>query len=94
MIWAVFQCHRIMDEFKVLKFESHPAIIREISMFIITERVDPEQVVSLTLEMQKLKAENKRLSGLVDTLESGSTAVKQDLGNLQNEFEQLKKKLK
>mmetsp|Transcript_22921 Transcript_22921/g.34751 ORF Transcript_22921/g.34751 Transcript_22921/m.34751 type:complete len:295 (+) Transcript_22921:845-1729(+) len=94
MIWAVFQCHRIMDEFKSLKFESHPAIIREISMFIITERVDPEQVVTLSLEINKVKTENKRLSLVVETLESGHTALKRDIGNLQNELDQLKKKIK
>jgi len=55
MIWAVLQCHRIMEEFLLLKFESHSAIIKEISMFILAERVDPDDVTQLKAEIKRLK---------------------------------------
>jgi hypothetical protein len=45
VIWGVMQHHRILDEFIVLKFEAHPAIVRELSLFIITERVDPQAIL-------------------------------------------------
>lgn len=94
MMWAVFQCHRVMEEFKSLKFESHPAIIWEISMFVITKHVDPEQVVTLTLELKKAKEENKRLSNLVNNLDAGFASLKWGFNNLKNEFEQYMKKPK
>mmetsp|Transcript_8496 Transcript_8496/g.13101 ORF Transcript_8496/g.13101 Transcript_8496/m.13101 type:complete len:104 (+) Transcript_8496:1898-2209(+) len=59
MVWVVLQCHRIMEEFLVLKFESHASIIREISMFILTECVDPDDIGKIQAEIKKLKEERQ-----------------------------------
>ncbi|KAG7354105.1 hypothetical protein IV203_003461 [Nitzschia inconspicua] len=44
VIWAVFQCHRVMNDFIGLEFEGHPAIVKEIPPFSMAERVDPSEV--------------------------------------------------
>ncbi|KAG7351015.1 hypothetical protein IV203_010375 [Nitzschia inconspicua] len=43
VIWAVFQCHRVMNDFIGLEFEGHPAIVKEIPPFSMAERVDPSE---------------------------------------------------
>jgi hypothetical protein len=56
VIWGVLQQHRILDEFIVLKFEAHPAIVQELSLFIITERVDPQAIIKQGERLGKAEA--------------------------------------
>jgi hypothetical protein len=39
-IWSVFQSQRAMEEFIVVGFKGHPSIVKEMSLFMVTERVD------------------------------------------------------
>jgi hypothetical protein len=41
LIWGVLRCHRIMQQFIVVKFRGHPAIVKEMTLFMLTERVYP-----------------------------------------------------
>jgi hypothetical protein len=59
VIWGVLQQHRIMDEFMALKFEAHPAIVRELSLFIITERVDPQAIIKQGASITHLRYSTK-----------------------------------
>jgi hypothetical protein len=56
-MWAVMQCHRIMTESMVVQFEGHPAIVKEISLFIITERVDLKEMEALLELVKKVESE-------------------------------------
>jgi hypothetical protein len=41
-MWAIFQTNRVIQSFVGVQFKSHPAIVKEISLFMVTERVDPK----------------------------------------------------
>jgi hypothetical protein len=47
LLWTVLQCHRHMREFMVVRFQGHPVIVKEMSLFMLTERVDPHQIERL-----------------------------------------------
>lgn len=63
--WAVLQCHIIMDRFIRLNFQGHPLIVKELSLFMLTDRVDPAG-----FKIQQLK-----LKSVEDTLQQLSTQV-------------------
>jgi hypothetical protein len=90
VIWGVMQQHRILDEFIVLKFEAHPAIVRELSLFIITERVDPQATLRqgerLTTSEAIIKQLQKSLTDMITT----NATQKRSLDNLTNDFKQYK----
>lgn len=94
MIWAVLQCHRIMEEFAVLKFESHSFIIREISVFILTERVHPEELDQVKADVWRLKEERAVTPVAPDTTVplAEFNALKRKVNNPRNEINQLKDK--
>ena len=56
-IWAVLQCHRIRGEFDLVAYRGHPAVIKEMSLFKLTERVDPNEMDKLTIRAQKAEKE-------------------------------------
>jgi hypothetical protein len=43
-MWAVMQCHRIMQQFLVADFRGHPSIVKELGLFTLTERVEPSEM--------------------------------------------------
>eukprot|EP00546_Thalassionema_frauenfeldii_P012806 CAMPEP_0178915254 /NCGR_PEP_ID=MMETSP0786-20121207/11920_1 /TAXON_ID=186022 /ORGANISM="Thalassionema frauenfeldii, Strain CCMP 1798" /LENGTH=86 /DNA_ID=CAMNT_0020588335 /DNA_START=23 /DNA_END=279 /DNA_ORIENTATION=- len=84
MIWAVLQCHHIMEEFLLLKFKSHSAIIKEITMFILTEQVDPDDVTQLKAEIKRLKEERNSPTKRLNTHMETFTELKRSFDNLKN----------
>jgi len=90
MIWAVLQCHHIMEEFLLLKFKSHSAIIKEITMFILTEQVDPDDVTQLKAEIKRLKEERNSPTKRLNTHMETFTELKRSFDNLKNKVGQLK----
>jgi hypothetical protein len=47
IIWCVLQCHMILQRFIIVRFQGHPVIVKEITMFMVTERVDTEELVAM-----------------------------------------------
>ena len=47
ILWAVLQSTRVMKGFIDAKFRGHPLIIKAISLFLLTERVDPQNLKDL-----------------------------------------------
>jgi hypothetical protein len=37
LIWTVLRCHRSMQQFVVVKFRGHPAVVKEMTLFMLTE---------------------------------------------------------
>jgi hypothetical protein len=56
VIWCVLQQH-----FMALKCEAHPAIARELSLFIITERVDPQAIINQGGKLTEAEARGTKL---------------------------------
>jgi hypothetical protein len=74
-LWAVLQCHRVGKSFDLVKYRGHPAVVKEMSLFMLTERVDPSEIEACTersrkAEKEALDAKNEvsKLRDLVNTL--------------------------
>ena len=91
LMWSVLQCHRVIEEFLLVEFEGHPVIVREMSIFMLTERVDPSQIASLLSKNQNLENEVKSLTKRMKTLEDTTTSLKRSLDSVTNELKQFKK---
>ena len=77
MLWGIVQATRVLDEFIEARFTSHPSIVAEVGLFMLTERVDPSKYKKLVLQ--------------VDSLEGDVSTLKKELKRLREEFEGLKK---
>jgi uncharacterized coiled-coil protein SlyX len=94
-LWCILQCHRVMQEFILKDFRGHPQMVKQISLFMINERVDPvaftkmeEQVKNQaqTIEaLEKQVAQMKRIMGSYEGL-------RKDLTDLQKEVKKKKDK--
>jgi hypothetical protein len=89
-ILGVLQQHRIMDEFIALKFEAHPAIVRELSLFIITERVDPQAIIRQGERSCAAEATVAKLEKAVTNLLESTATNKRHHDNLANDLRQFK----
>jgi hypothetical protein len=85
VIWVVLQCHRIIQSVLSHKFWSHPSVVRVMSLFLLTERVDPKEVVALS---EKIKKMDSRATELDRAVKQDNTN-KRDIGNLKDDFEEL-----
>jgi hypothetical protein len=86
VIWTVMRCHLLLDDFINLEFKSHPAIVKEISLFLLTERVDPSDLSSLHAKLDKAEAEVKAANKLSRELDDKLASHKRQFDNLKNEF--------
>jgi hypothetical protein len=77
VLWGIVQATRVLDEFIEARFTSHPSIVAEVGLFMLTERVDPSKYKKLVLQ--------------VDSLEGDVSTLKKELKRLREEFEGLKK---
>ena len=90
-IWGVLQCHRIMDEFIKFKFQSHPAFVKEMSLFVLTERVDPSQIATVNHTVASLKTIVSDMTKKTTHLEAKYDKMKRNYDNLVNDVAMLKK---
>ena len=99
-IWAVLQCHRVVTDFTSVQFRGHTAIVKELSLFMLTERVDPSEMLALETKVsvaensaanakKEVKTMETKVSGLVENL----NALKRKHDNLQIDHDKLKKKV-
>jgi hypothetical protein len=100
MIWTVLRCHAVVDQFIALDFRGHTTMVQQMTLFMMTERVDPAQ---LTKVMTLVEAGNKaaldaskQVKTLTDSLEkvkSEAAAQKRKYDDLRSEVEALKRKV-
>ena len=100
MIWAVLQCHAMVEQFIEVDFKGHTVMVQQMTLFMMTERVDPAQMVKMvsTVEIgQKSVTEAlKTVKQLVIDLEkmkTDSAAQKRRLDDVFNQLEVIKKKV-
>jgi hypothetical protein len=94
IIWTTMRCHMILDEFIELGFESHPAIVKEISLFMLTERVDPKEIKTFSLRVDNADAVANKAMNLAREAEEKCLSTKRSLDSLKNEFAALKQSIK
>jgi hypothetical protein len=92
LIWAVLCCHRIMQQFIEVKFWGHPAIVKEMTLFMLTERVDPSEICKLMERVKEAEAKSAQALRTAMTLEKEVGVLKRSYDNLMNEVKQLKAK--
>jgi hypothetical protein len=88
-MWAVLQCHRVADMFKKVNYRGHPAVVKEMSLFMLTKRIDPSQVHTVAEKMAWSKAEeaNAEVIKLKDVI----ITLKRAFSNLKNGFASVKR---
>jgi hypothetical protein len=94
LIWAVLRCHRIMQQFIEVKFRGHPAIVKEMTLFMLTERVDPSELGKLLTLVKDADAKATAAQKTSVALEKEVVILKRNCDNLMNEIRQLKAKVK
>jgi hypothetical protein len=99
VIWVVLQCHAVIDQFVALDFKGHTSMVQQMTLYMMTERVDPTQVAhlkSLVVDSNKASIDAvKQLKAVVDSLEKLKTENinnKRTMGDLKREIDQLKAK--
>jgi hypothetical protein len=99
MIWTVLQCHATVDQFIAVDFKGHTVMVQQMTLYMMTERVDPAQMVKLasTVEMGQngiLEAikQVKALAGDLDKIKAESASHKRRLDDVFNQLEAIKKK--
>eukprot|EP00978_Attheya_sp_CCMP212_P045215 scaffold337794_cov55-Attheya_sp.AAC.1 len=94
-IWGVvLQCYRVMEEFIEVGFQGHPSFVKEMSLVMLTERVDPSQVGHIDETVSSLHANVETGSRANRNLEGKYTALKRSYDNLTNEVRALATKNK
>jgi hypothetical protein len=94
LIWCVLQCHMVMERFIAVKFQGDPVIVKEITMFMVTERVDPDELVKLQKELDKTTGALRSCTSSLDSLESKFLDLKRAFDNhIANGFKNLKDKV-
>jgi hypothetical protein len=100
VIWTVLQCHAIIDQFIKLDFKGHTTMVQQMTLNMITEPVDPAQMLT-----QAVMVENghkavpeavksvKQLSDMVDKLKGEAATNKRKVDDFTNQLETLKKKV-
>jgi hypothetical protein len=84
-IWAVLQCHVIVNRFVELEFWGHPSITKEMSIYMLTERVHPSEIAALRA---KVEFAEQTAAGAVNTarlLETQHTQLKVECARAKNE---------
>ena len=76
-LWCVLQCHRVMKEFIAKDFRGHPQMVKQISLFMINERVDP-------VAFEKLEDKVTAQAVTIDGLEKQVALLKRTVGNYEN----------
>jgi hypothetical protein len=94
LIWTVLRCHRIMQQFIAVRFRGHPAIVKEMTLFMLAEWVDPSEIGKLVERVKDAEQKATHTQKLSATLEKEVTMLKRSYDNLMNEVKQLKTKVK
>jgi hypothetical protein len=100
VIWTVLQCHSIVEQFIKLDFKGHTTMVQQMTLYMMTERVDPAQMTKQAVmvenghkAVQEALKLVKQLSEAVDKLKVEGAAAKRKIDDVTNQLETLKKKV-
>jgi hypothetical protein len=83
-----------MQKFILAQFRGHPAIVKYMSLFMISERVDPSQLEGMRGRLKKTEDSHAASVSTVSRLEASNTTLKRNYNNLLNDVKLLKTKVK
>jgi hypothetical protein len=94
LIWTVLQCHSVVEDFIALDFNGHTVMVQQMTLYMMTERVDPvqmERLKTIVNEASKSVAEMvKQVKSLADQVATN----KRNHDNLLNKVNTMKQKMK
>jgi hypothetical protein len=93
-MWAIFQTQRVIQSFISVQFKSHPAIVKEISLFMVTELVDPKEMLELSTKCKKAEADAAKAVVEVKKLTEVHNDLKRKHEALHADFKLVKAKVK
>ena len=83
---AVLKSHEVMEDFLKAGFRAHPLIVKEISLFMLRERVDPGELENIQGDVDKFRSELKKLT-------ASNLELKKTVGDQKEELKRLKDRL-
>jgi hypothetical protein len=89
-LWAVLQCHRVGQVFDLVDYRGHPAVVAEMSLFMMTERVDPDQITICIERSKKAEKEASDAKSENAKLKDVLVVIQRDLKAAQGEIRALK----
>jgi hypothetical protein len=100
MIWAVLQCNHVIEDFSKVQFRGHTAIVKDMSLFMLTECVDPTELLGILQQVRdaeqaasNAKAEVVKLNTEITTLGADVATLKREHKDLQSAYKQTKQKV-
>lgn len=72
MIWVVLRCHAVVEQFITVGFKGHTVMVQQMTLYMMTERVDPTQMGRLT---STVEAANKAVQDALKTFRQMSEAL-------------------
>jgi hypothetical protein len=90
-LWAVLQSHRVAKAFELVKYLGHPSVVKEMSLFMLTERVDPSEVVTIGNRAKQAECAANDATAEVAKMNDSITTLKRNFSNLKNNFAAVKK---
>jgi hypothetical protein len=93
-IWAVLQCHRIMQRFMSVDFRGHSSIVKELGLFSLTKRVNPTEVSELVNRTQAAEASAAKAQKELKEVKEGYGVFKWEFGQIKEELRVLLAKTK
>jgi hypothetical protein len=94
IMWCVLQCHTVIESFIAVKFQGHPILVKEITMFMLTERIDPEDLNRMQTKLEAQKSLNATAITRLADLEKVMNELKRAFDNhVANAFHTLKNKV-
>jgi hypothetical protein len=94
IMWCVLQCHLVMERFMAVKFQGHPIIVKEITMFMLTERIDPDAMTKLSTKCDTHHTSLAAATSKISELEKTLNKLKRAFDNhVSNAFTTLKNKV-
>jgi hypothetical protein len=91
-VWATFQTHRVIQSFIDVQFQSHSKIVTEISLFMVRERVDPQEIELLASKCKKAEEGTIKATAELKKLQESQGDLKRKHDALSSEFKLLKAK--
>jgi hypothetical protein len=93
-MWAILQSHRVIQSFISVQFKSHPAIVRKISLFMVTKRVNPKEVLDLGTKCKRAKGNAAKACADLKKITEANHELKRKHESLMADFKLVKAKVK
>lgn len=88
--WAVLQCHIVMQKFISLNFQGHPMIVKELSLYMLTERVDPDALKTMQTKVKSVEDSVVQLNQQQAALQGSLATLRRTVDNHSNTLKQKK----